>query len=90
MHIHGNPLAIQAANFHSSQLETELEARRAAETRRRLRKITENVSAASGSEEESMLVDHWMGTRAEVVRSAPMLAGDEYHPSHRGNTEDEA
>jgi hypothetical protein len=82
MHSHGIPLTVSAANFHSAQLEQQAEARRAAETRKRLKKASDAITSESSPEEE-LLISNWMGTRAETARSAPMLAGDEYRPSGR-------
>jgi hypothetical protein len=82
MHIHANPLAVQAANFHSSQFEAEIEARRAADVRRRLSKVSTALAVGTEqSPEETLLISHWMGTSAPSAPVVPSLGGDEYHPS---------
>jgi hypothetical protein len=81
MHIHPNNLAIQAANFHSTQLQQEIEARRAADMRRRLRKVSEALAGGDSTPEETLLISHWTNTDPHPAHSAPTLAGDDYRPS---------
>lgn len=88
MHIHANPLAVQAANFHSTQMEAEIEARRAADLRRRLRKVSEALSAGTDqTPEETLLISHWMGSDDTPTAAAPTLGGDEYRPSSQNGDE---
>lgn len=81
MHIHPNNLAIQAASFHSTQLEQEIEARRAADLRRRLRKVSEALAGGDATPEETLLISHWTSAEIHTAHSVPTLAGDDYQPS---------
>lgn len=82
MHIHGSPQGIQPTNFYSTQLQQEIEARRAEDLRRRLRKVSDALTAGSEvTPEESLLISHWTGSEAQPAPLAPTLAGDEYRPS---------
>ncbi|MDR3791762.1 MAG: hypothetical protein P4L03_00135 [Terracidiphilus sp.] len=81
MHIHGTPFTVEAADFYSAQMQRQAAARRAQQTRKRLQRAA-SAPAADASPEEALLIGQWLGSTAEVIRSAPMLAGDEYHPSH--------
>ncbi|MDR3722866.1 MAG: hypothetical protein P4K83_00060 [Terracidiphilus sp.] len=82
MHTHGTPFTVEAASFYSAQMERQAVARRAQETRKRLQRAA-SPPDEDASPEEALLIGQWLGsTTAEVIRSAPMLAGDEYHPSH--------
>jgi hypothetical protein len=88
MHIHANPLAVQAANFHSTQMQAEIEARRADDLRRRLRKVSDALAAGSEvTPEESLLISHWTGSDAQPAPSVPTLGGDEYRPSSQNGDE---
>jgi|GEM_PF-1972338 len=82
MHIHGNPMSVQAANFFSAQLEQEVAARRVADLRRRLRRVSEAIATGSDqSPEETLLISHWVSGDAPSAAASPFLDGDEYRPS---------
>jgi len=81
MHTHGMPFTVEAADFYSAQMQRQAAARRAQQTRKRLQRAASPPDDDS-SPVEALLIGQWLGTAAEVIRSAPMLAGDEYHPSH--------
>ena len=63
MHIHGNSMNINAANFYSvGSGERNVAAQRAADIRKRLQKgaaVPEGTPAA----DEASLIDHWLGAR---------------------------
>lgn len=89
MHIHANPMAIQAANFHSTQLEQEIEARRDADLRRRLRRVSEALASGTDqSPEESLLISQWTNAGPTPAPVVPTLGGDEYRPSHPDEAEE--
>jgi hypothetical protein len=86
MHTHGTPFTVEAADFYSAQMEQQATARRASQTRKRLQRAASPPDDASP--EEALLIGQWLGATAEVIRSAPMLAGDEYHPVQPNSSED--
>jgi hypothetical protein len=83
MHTHGTPFTVEAADFYSAQMQQQATARRAPQTRKRLQRAASPPDDASP--EEALLIGQWLGTTADVLRSAPMLAGDEYHPFQPNN-----
>jgi hypothetical protein len=74
MHIHGNSMSVQAANFYAaSQGERTAAAQRAAEVRKKLLKSATTLDG-SASPEETVLIGKWLDGRHSQV-----LSGDEYH-----------
>ena len=79
MHIHGQINPLNAANFNGAAQNERTESnRRAAETRRKLAQ-----SASSMSDDESVMVGHWLGASPHDA-----LPGDEYRGSHESTDED--
>jgi hypothetical protein len=79
MHIHGNSMSINAANFYSAaQNEKTAAAQRAADVRKKLLKGAAEIEGAS-TPEESLLIGQWMDSRHSQVQSE-----DEYHTSASG------
>jgi hypothetical protein len=79
MHIHGNSMSINAANFYSAaQNEKTAAAQRAADVRKKLLKGASEIEGAS-TPEESLLIGQWMDSRHSQVQSE-----DEYHTSASG------
>lgn len=79
MHIHGNSMGINAADFYSAaQGERAAAARRAAETRRKLEKNAQEIEAGASPEEASM-IGQWLDARHRHV-----LCGNQYHASVSG------
>ncbi len=69
MHIHGNSMAVNSANFYSAgQGEKAAAAQRAAELRRKLLKSAAEAEGAA-SPEESLLIGQWMDARHSQVQS---------------------
>lgn len=68
MHIHGNSMHIQSANFSSARLQNRaaLEAQRAAETRKRLLKKSQSLEAESSADADAvLLIGHWLDPQAQ-------------------------
>lgn len=65
MHIHGPSMNIQAANFHSANLQSRatLEAQRAAETRKRLLRKSASLQA-DADPDAVLLIGHWLDPEA--------------------------
>jgi hypothetical protein len=83
MHIHGNSMGINAADFYSAaQGERAAAARRAVETRRKLARNAQEIEAGA-SPEEAALIGQWLDGRHSQV-----LRGDEYHASVSGKDPD--
>jgi hypothetical protein len=69
MHIHGNSMAINAANFYSAaQSEKTAAAERAAEVRKKLLKGA-SETAGSATPEETLMIGQWMDSRHSQVLS---------------------
>ncbi|MGA3371558.1 MAG: hypothetical protein ABSC48_07330 [Terracidiphilus sp.] len=69
MHIHGNSMAVNAANFYAAaQNEKTAAAQRAAEVRRKLLKGASEIES-SGTAEESLMIGQWMDSRHSQVES---------------------
>jgi hypothetical protein len=67
MHIHGNSMNVQAANFYSAaQGAREAAAERAAKVRKNLLKRAAEAEGAT-SPEESFLIDQWMDSRHSQI-----------------------
>jgi hypothetical protein len=81
MHIHRTPFTVETADFYAAQMQRQAAARRAQTTRKRLQRAA-STPDADADPEAALLIGRWLGTTAEVIRSAPMLAGDTYRPSH--------
>jgi hypothetical protein len=83
MHIHGNSMSINAANFYSAaQNEKTAAAQRAADVRKKLLKGAAEIEGAS-TPEESLLIGQWMDSRHSQVQSE-----DQYHTSASGKDPD--
>ena len=81
MHIHGQMNPVNAANFNGAAHNERAESnRRAADTRR---KLAQNASSASLSDDETFLVGHWLAPSPQ-----DSLPGDEYRGSHGSSDED--
>jgi len=79
MHIHGNSMSINAANFYSAaQNEKTAAAQRAADLRKKLLKSASEIEGAAPPE-ESLLIGQWMDSRHSQVQTE-----DQYHPSAAG------
>ena len=81
MHIHGNQLNIQAAEF-SAIANGEVAARRAAAVRKRLLKSAASIDGGA-SLDESPLSGQWMDAFHSQV-----LGEDEYHGGEKGKDPD--
>ena len=69
MHIHGNSMIVNAANFYgAAQGERAAAAQRAAEVRKRLLKSGSEIEGAA-TPEESLLIGQWMDSRHSQVES---------------------
>jgi hypothetical protein len=69
MHIHGNSMAVNAANFYSaSQEERAAAARRAADVRRKLMKSASDIEGIAGPD-EAFMISHWMDARHSQAQS---------------------
>jgi hypothetical protein len=76
MHIHGNSMAVNTANFYGTgQNEKTAAARRAANLRKKLLKVAAEIEGAA-TPEESLLIGQWMDSRHSRLQSE-----DEYHAS---------
>jgi hypothetical protein len=63
MHIHGNSMSINAANFYSAtQVEKAAAAQRAASVRKRLIKSASEIEGAA-TPEEALMIGQWMDSR---------------------------
>ena len=83
MHIHGNSMAVNPADFYSAAQNQKADAtQRAAEVRKKLLKGAAEVDAAA-SPEESLLIGQWMDARHSQVESE-----DQYRSSASGRDED--
>jgi hypothetical protein len=83
MHIHGNSMNINAANFYSvGNGEKSAAAARAVEVRKRLLKGAASVDAAATPEETAM-VGRWLDSRHSQVESDA-----EYHAAAAGRDPD--
>ena len=83
MHIHGNPMAVNAANFYSTAQNREaIAAGRAAEVRKKLLKGAGEIEEAA-SPEESLLIGKWMDAQQGHARSE-----DQYHGGAEGKDSD--
>lgn len=83
MHIHGNSMAINAANYYSAAQEARAAAtRRAAEVRKKLLRNALEIEGAA-TPEESLLIDQWTDSRHSQAESA-----EQYHASVAGRDPD--
>jgi len=83
MHIHGNPMNVNAANLYSAaQGERAAANQRAAEVRKKLLAGASGVEAGS-SPEETLLIGQWMDGRHSQV-----LSGDAYQAAASGKDPD--
>jgi hypothetical protein len=83
MHIHMNPLSVQAASFFlAAQGERAAAAQRAAETRKKLLKSASAIGDEA-SAEETLLIGQWRDGRHSQV-----LGGDEYRSAGSGKDPD--
>jgi hypothetical protein len=79
MHIHGNSMAVNAANFYpASQNEKTAAAERAADVRKKLLKGASEAASAA-TPEESMMISQWLDSRHSQVQS-----GDQYRTAASG------
>jgi hypothetical protein len=79
MHIHGNSIAVNAANFYGAgQNEKTAAARLAADLRKKLLKVAAETEGAF-TPEEALLIGQWMDSRHSQVQSE-----DQYHTSASG------
>jgi hypothetical protein len=83
MHIHGNSMNINAANFYSvGNGERSAAAQRATEVRKKLLKSASSLEAGA-SPEETLLIGKWLDSRHSQV-----LDADEYHDVASGKNPD--
>ena len=83
MHIHGNSMSVQAANFYSAAQENRTAAsQRAADVRRKLLKSATEIDS-SASPEETLMIGQWLDSRHSQV-----LTGDENHAAVEGKDPD--
>jgi hypothetical protein len=69
MHIHGNSMTVNAANFYSAtQEERAAAAQRAASVRKKLIRSASEMEGAA-SPEETLLIGQWMDTRHSQAES---------------------
>jgi hypothetical protein len=79
MHIYGNSMSINAANFYSAaQNEETVAAKRAADVRKKLLKGASEIEGAA-TPEETLLIGEWMDSRHSQVERE-----DQYHTSASG------
>jgi hypothetical protein len=79
MHIHGNSMNINAANFYAaSQNEKAEAARRAADVRKKLLKGAAQIEGSAGPE-ETLLISQWIDSRHSQVQSE-----EQYHTASSG------
>lgn len=83
MHIHGNSMSINAANFYSAgQNEKTAAAKQAADVRKKLLKNASKIEGAS-TPGGALLLGQWMDSRHSEVQSE-----DQYHTSAAGKDPD--
>jgi len=88
MHIHGAIQSVQGASYASiASQEQAAAARQAAEVRRRLLKSAQ-APGGDATEEETLMVDHWLNSGEPNSRHSQALAGDEYHSASEGRDPD--
>lgn len=76
MHIHGNSMAVNAANLYSAaQGERAAAAQRAAEIRGRLLKGASEIEGAA-TPEETLMIGQWLDSRHSQIQSE-----EQYHSS---------
>ena len=76
MHIHGNSMSINAANFYSAaENEKAASARRVADVRKKLLRGALEIEGAA-TPEETLLIGQWIDSRHSQVQSQ-----DQYHTS---------
>jgi hypothetical protein len=69
MHIHGNSMTVNAANFYSAgQNEKTAAAERAAEVRKKLLKGASQIEGAA-TPEETLMIGQWLDSRHSQVQS---------------------
>ena len=69
MHIHGNSMAVNAANFYSvAQEERAAAAQRAASVRKRLIRNASEIEGAA-TPEETLMIGQWIDSRHSQVES---------------------
>jgi hypothetical protein len=78
MHIHGNSMTVNQANFYASaQGERAANAQRAAEVRKKLLKGAAEIEGAA-SPEETLMIGQWLDAHHSQTESE-----DQYHASGR-------
>jgi len=78
MHIHGNSMTVNAANFYSaSQEERAAAAQRAASVRKKLNKSASELEGAS-TPEETLMISQWMDPRHSQVQNEEQHAYNVY------------
>jgi hypothetical protein len=83
MHIHGNSMSVNQADFYSAaQGERTTAAQRAAEVRKKLLSGSSATESAS-SPEEALLIGHWLDSRHSQTQSE-----EQYHSSAAGKDPD--
>jgi hypothetical protein len=83
MHIHGNSMNVNAANFYSAaEGEKAAAAQRAADVRKKLLKSASEIEG-SATPEETLLIGQWMDGRHSQVQSE-----EQYHASASGKDPD--
>jgi hypothetical protein len=74
MHIHGNSMSINAANFYSATQEERAAAtQRAASVRKKLRRSASEIEGAA-SPEETLMISQWMDSRHSQEQSEEQYA----------------
>jgi hypothetical protein len=83
MHIHGNSMNVNAANFYSAaEGEKAAAAQRTADVRKKLLKSASEIEG-SATPEETLLIGQWMDGRHSQVQSE-----EQYHASASGKDPD--
>ncbi len=83
MHIHGNHMNVNAANFYSvGNGERSAAAQRAADVRKKLLKGAQSIDAAADPE-ENLLIGHWLDSANQQSQSE-----DEYRTADTGKDSD--
>jgi hypothetical protein len=83
MHIHGNSMTVNAANFYSAtQEERAAAAQRAAGVRKKLIRSASEIEGAA-TPEETLMISQWMDSRHSQVES-----GEQYHDIVSGKDPD--
>ena len=83
MHIHGNSMAVNAANFYAAaQGERAAAAQRAAEVRKKLLKGASEIEGAT-TPEETLMISQWLDSRHSQTESE-----DQYHATAAGKDPD--